>query len=254
MVETRDALRQIDPTIAPGERLIVALDYSSTQDAVNLIERLGEKVSFYKVGWTLFVNAGKDFIASLIQTHRKKVFLDLKMNDIGATMEDAVKSISEMGVEFLTLHGNGQTAEAARKGRGEKTKPKFLSVTYLSSLDQTDLKDIFYDDHVTLPDYIRKSAELSLDAGCDGLIASGESVGDLRSFFQAKTRYPLIVVPGIRPTDTSKDDHKRTLTPIQAIKAGADYLVVGRPIREASDPVGVTQSIISEIEAGLSEK
>jgi orotidine-5'-phosphate decarboxylase len=254
MVNSKEKLKQADSSLSARDRLIVPLDFRTKEEAFKLVEELGNRVGFYKIGYELFVAQGPQFVREFISLTGKKVFLDLKMNDIGETIERAVESIASMGVEFLTLHGNGATAQSAQRGRdlAKSQTPRFLQVTYLSSLDQTDLKDIFGSDNVNIQDFIRYRAEQVLRVGCDGLIASGESVADLRQYLDGRVPPPIIVVPGIRPAWSGKDDHKRTLTPSDAIHAGADYLVVGRPIRNASDRSVAAQRVIDEIEEALS--
>ncbi len=241
-------LRQADPTLPARERLIVALDFNNRDDALGLVDKLQGEVETYKVGYELFISEGPQIIVSLVQ-HQKKVFLDLKMDDIGVTMSRAVTAIKTLGVSFLTLKGNGATARAAREGRGAGPPPLFLQVTYLSSQDEADLHDE-YGANIPLQQFIRIRAEKILEAGCDGVIASGASVGDLRGYLDgrvARVKTPTIVVPGIRPEWAEPDDHKRFLTPTDAIHTGADYLVVGRPIRHASDPADAAHRIIDEI-------
>jgi len=144
----------------------------------------------------------------------------------------------------LTIHGNGATVRAARDGRGAREKPKLLSVTLLSSLDANDLKDLFADSKLTVESYVKWRAKQAIDNGCEGLIASGETIGMLRKLYPSA----IIVAPGIRPADSSRDDHKRALSPDDAIRAGADYLVVGRPIRNSSNPRNAAEKIIEEME------
>lgn len=181
----------------------------------------------------------------------KKVFLDLKIDDTPRTVAAAVRRAAIDGVEFFTLQGNRDTAIAAIDGRGSRTAPKFLQITFLSSWDTADLKA-----HVGLPE----SADITIDqavlnragtifgAGCEGVIASGTSVGEIRQTFGDEV---LIVTPGIRPGGSAADDHKRSLTPREAILAGSDYLVVGRPIRNAAEPAQTARTIIADIEAAL---
>lgn len=250
MIESETHVRQRDPSITARDRLIVALDFDSKEGALEIVDRLGKEVGFYKVGYQLFIAEGRGFLKELVKRD-KKIFLDLKMNDIDQTVENAVRVIAESGVEFLTLHGNGATAASAKRGRVNSETPYFLQVTYLSSLDQTDLKDIFGVDEVDMLDFIRNKAEAILKAGCDGLIASGPGVADLRRHLEGRVPPPIIVTPGIRPVWSVTDEHKQTLTPAEAIASGADYLVVGRPIYRATDPVSAAQKIIEEIDGAL---
>lgn len=205
---------------------------------------------FYKVGLQLFVGPGMSFVEELIGAG-KKVFLDLKIDDTPRTVAAAVRQAAIDGVEFFTLQGNRDTAIAAIGGRGSRTTPKFLQITFLSSWDTADLKA-----YVGLPE----SAEITIDqavlnrtrtivaSGCEGVIASGNSVGEIREAYGEKV---LIVTPGIRPGGAATDDHKRSLTPREAILAGSDYLVVGRPIRNAAEPAQTARAIIADIETAL---
>ena len=237
---------------APADRLIVALDFDSAAEANHLIEKLEGAVNFYKVGWQLFLGEGWPFIRTLLEAGRK-VFLDLKINDIDRTVQAALANMpNEFAgrLELLTIHGGSSTVAAARQGRGDNDKPCLLMLTVLSSMDAADLKELAPDGAVPDTDAIViRRARQALDAGCEGLIASGSSVRALRR--ELCDREFLIVVPGIRPADSGQDDHKRTLTPRQAITDGADYLVVGRPITQSPDPLHTAQSIISDIQAGL---
>lgn len=165
--------------LAAAERLIVALDVDNSDQAFAIVNELGDAVSFYKVGWQLFIGEGFPLVRSLIQSG-KKVFLDLKMDDIEETIRSALANLPDEGIEFLTIHGNGATARAAKRGRNGRGKPKLLSVTYLSSLDETDLKDIVGKSEVNLDEHITKRARNALDAGIEGLIASGQSVQLIR--------------------------------------------------------------------------
>lgn len=242
-------------TERPDGRLIVALDVDGRDEALRLVDRIGDAVGFYKVGWQLFVGAGLAFVRELADLHGKRVFLDLKMDDIGATVRAAVANLGA-AADLFTLQGGAATVRAARAGRGERARPRFLSVTALSSLDASDVRDAppvgagrgpgaGAGIDMDIDDYALLRGEAALDAGCDGLIASGGSVRRLRAAFPE--RGFLIVVPGIRPEGDGADDHKRSLTPGEAIRAGADYLVVGRPVRNAPDPASRAARIVEEI-------
>ncbi|PYU91222.1 MAG: hypothetical protein DMG08_15865 [Acidobacteria bacterium] len=171
------------------------------------------------------------------------------MDDVEETIRRAVANIAASEVEFLTIHGSGATVRAARDGRGAREKPKLLSVTLLSSLDANDLKDLFADSKLTVESYVKWRAKQAIDNGCEGLIASGETIGMLRKLYPSA----IIVAPGIRPADSSRDDHKRALSPDDAIRAGADYLVVGRPIRNSSNPRNAAEKIIEEMEQAFQD-
>ena len=234
----------------PGDRLIVALDVDTRDPALRLADRLGDLVSFYKVGWQLFIGAGFPFVREL-GMRGKKVFLDVKMNDIEATVEAAVGNM-KAEVEFLTIHGTVATARAARAGRADRARPRILMVTALSSLDSADLRTNTAASGFDIDDYAVRRAREALDAGCEGLIASGGSVSRIRSAFLERDF--LVVVPGIRLAGASADDQKRTLTPREAARDGADYLVVGRPVRNAPDPVASVARIVDDIARGLAER
>jgi orotidine-5'-phosphate decarboxylase len=232
----------------PQERVIVALDVPSASDALGLVEKLGDLVSFYKVGLELLMAGGIDGLLRTLAT-TKKVFVDFKLpDDIPATVRAAVRVASGLGVEFLTLsHSASQaTIRAALEGRGEKRAPalpKLLFVPVLSSVDRGDFARAtgraaseFGDD------VVRRSVEAK-SAGVDGFIVSGEEIRLLRERFPTA---PL-VSPGIRPSWAASDDHKRACTPSEAIRWGADFIVVGRPIRQASSPRDAAQRIVDEI-------
>ena len=244
--------RYLSSGAAPAERLIVALDFDTAASANRLIEQLDATVNFYKVGWQLFLGEGWPFVRALLEDGRK-IFLDLKINDIDQTVQAALANMpGEFAgrLELLTINGSSATVNAAKKGRGANDKPYLLMLTVLSSMDAADLQELSHDG--TAPDtetVVRRKAQQALDAGCEGLIASGTSVRTLRREF--RDRDFLIVTPGIRPRDSGHDDHKRTLTPYQGIAYGADYLVVGRPITRSSEPLQTAQAIISDIEAAL---
>lgn len=241
----------MNANIPVDERLIVALDVDTEEEASEIAHELGDSVSFYKIGLQLFMPFGMDIVHSLIMLG-KQIFLDLKIDDTPRTVEAAVKRVAAVnGVKFFTLQGNRDTARAAKAGRGARDYPKFLQVTYLSSWDSNDLKEHLNitDSNAEIDDAVLSRTSRILDAGCDGVIASGSSVMKLRR------DYPdiLIVTPGIRPEGTNRDDHKRTLTPGEAIRAGADYLVVGRPIRKSNDPRGTALHIRDEIQRALND-
>jgi len=238
----------MSPKPKTADRLIVALDVDTTKKALDIIEDLNGLVSFFKVGYQLFIAEGLTFVRRLIERNNR-VFLDLKMDDVEETIRRAVANIAASEVEFLTIHGSGATVRAARDGRGAREKPKLLSVTLLSSLDANDLKDLFADSKLTVESYVKWRAKQAIDNGCEGLIASGETIGSLRGSYPAA----IIVAPGIRPADSSRDDHKRALSPDDAIRAGADYLVVGRPIRNSSNPRNAAEKIIEEMEQAFQD-
>lgn len=230
------------------ERLIVALDVSSIEEARHLVRELNDTVSFYKIGLQLQLAEGVlDFIEELIAS-RKRVFLDYKYLDIAETIENAVARVASIGVSFLTVHGNGKTIEAAVKGRGDSDL-KILAVTVLTSLDAYDIKDMGYD--CPVKELVLYRAQKCLDAGCDGVIASGQETEDIRKVAGDSL---LIITPGIRPQGVGQHDHKRPSSPAKAVLSGADYLVVGRPIRDADDPVAAAQNIIREMQDAFDQR
>jgi orotidine-5'-phosphate decarboxylase len=238
---------------AAQERLIVALDVDTHAEALQLVRDLGNDVSFYKVGLQLFMAEGLTIVRRIVE-QGKKVFLDLKIDDTPRTVQEAVRNSAIDGVEFFTLQGNAATARAAAAGRGQRSSPKFLQVTYLSSWDGSDLLEQLNTrpgaDKLSIDDQVVNRAKRIIEWGCDGVIASGSSVSRLRR------EYPqlLIVTPGIRLAGSSTDDHKRSMTPVEAIAAGADYLVVGRPIRSADDPKATAHKIQEQIGQALRSK
>ncbi len=234
-----------------NERLIVALDFDSDAEALDLVRKLGDAVTFYKVGLQLFMGNGIRVVETLTSMG-KKVFLDLKIDDTPRTVETAVRNMAMDGVLFFTLQGNGATARAAREGRGDRGYPKFLQVTYLSSWDESDLREVLHvpeSRDINLDEMVIHRTRRILDSGCDGVIASGTSVRRLRSAFSPEV---IIVSPGIRPSGAMSDDHKRTLTPEEAILSGSDYLVVGRPISQAGNPGKVASAIQEDMACALS--
>ena len=222
------------------DRLIVALDVSSVVAAEMLVDRLGDAVSFYKIGYQLAYAGGFPFAETLIRSG-KKVFLDLKMHDIGNTVAKGVESVAKLGATFLTVHAYPQTMKAAVEARSNGLK--ILGVTVLTSYDESDLKDAGYTGNVS--DLVAKRAVQARDIGMDGIVCSAEEAARLRPMVGSMS----LVTPGIRPAGADVGDQKRIMTPAKAIAAGANYLVVGRPIVEAPDPKKAAQAIVAEIEA-----
>ena len=242
------------PSENAKDRIIVALDVEDRDTALRLVDELDDHISFFKIGYQLFVAEGMSFVDELVE-RKKRIFLDLKMDDVGATITLAVEAIAKHDVDFLTVHGSGATARAALKGRSRANRelPQILSLTLLTSLDSTDLRDLgVIGEHAkckSLDEFVDWRAQQAIDAGCDGLIAAGENVERLRS----KCPDTLIVTPGIRLRSGDPDDHKRTATPRDAIEHGADYLVIGRPVRdvEPGERLDVVERFAKEIELGL---
>jgi orotidine-5'-phosphate decarboxylase len=222
------------------ERLIVALDVSSVTEAETLVARLSESVVFYKVGYQLGFTGGLAFAQTLAGAG-KRVFLDMKLHDIGNTVAQGVKSIARMGVSFLTVHAYPQTMHAAVDAAGDSGL-RILAVTVLTSYDDADLAAAGYD--FTVSELVAERAAQARDIGVDGLVCSAEEAANLRDIVG---RNVLLVTPGIRPAGAAAGDQKRIMTPSAAIKAGADYLVVGRPIVAAADPKAAADAIVAEI-------
>jgi orotidine-5'-phosphate decarboxylase len=223
------------------ERLIVALDLPSVKAAESMVSRLGDSVSFYKVGYQLAFAGGLPFAAGLIAAG-KQVFLDLKLHDIGNTVEKGVASVAQLGAAFLTVHAYPQTMKAAVEGRGDSNL-RILAVTVLTSYDDADLAAAGYE--MSVPELAAARAGQARDIGIDGLVCSAEEAASLRSVAGPGM---VLVTPGIRPAGSATGDQKRIMTPARAIEAGADYLVVGRPVTEAADPRKAADAIVAEIE------
>ena len=228
-------------SLDPRERLIVALDLSSVSAAEAMTKQLGESVHFYKVGYQLAFAGGLSFAARLI-ADGKQVFLDLKLHDIGNTVTKGVESVAQLGATFLTVHAYPQTMKAAVEGK-QGSKLRVLAVTVLTSYDDADLAAAGYE--MNVGDLAAVRAAQARDIGVDGLVCSAEEAASLRAIVGPSL---MLVTPGIRPTGSATGDQKRTMTPARAIKAGADYLVVGRPILEARDPRTAADAIVAEIE------
>jgi orotidine-5'-phosphate decarboxylase len=227
------------------DRLIVALDMPLLDEARRLVNTLGDCVSFYKVGLELLFAGGLEFARELKRQH-KRVFLDMKLLDIGNTVERAVANIAELGFDFLTVHGcDLKTLRAAVAGR--KTSPlKLLAVTVLTNLSQDDLRQ--QGSAMTPADLVLHRARLAREAGFDGVIASGQEAARIR---ESTGPGFLIVAPGIRLLGQTTDDQERVMTPGSAIAAGADYIVVGRPITQADDPRVVAETFVNHIREPL---
>jgi orotidine-5'-phosphate decarboxylase len=224
----------------PRERLIVALDVPSVAAAEALVARLGDAVAFYKIGYQLGFAGGLAFAQTLAGAG-KRVFLDMKLHDIGNTVAQGVKSVARMGVSFLTVHAYPQTMHAAVDAAGDSGM-RILAVTVLTSYDDADLAAAGYD--FTVPELVAERAAQARDIGVDGLVCSAEEAANLRSIVGAGM---VLVTPGIRPAGAEAGDQKRVMTPAAAVKAGADYLVIGRPIVAAADPKAAADAIVAEI-------
>ena len=227
-------------SLDPRERLIVALDVPSVREAEALVARLGESVSFYKIGYQLAFAGGIDF-ARVLASAGKQIFLDLKLHDIGNTVAKGVESVARLGATFLTVHAYPQTMHAAVDARGGSNL-RLLAVTVLTSYDDADLAAAGYD--FTVSELVAERAAQAHDVGIDGLVCSGEEAAALRPIIGASM---VLVTPGIRPAGADAGDQKRIMTPAAAIAAGADYLVVGRPVIAAPDPRAAAEAIVAEI-------
>jgi orotidine-5'-phosphate decarboxylase len=225
--------------LEPRDRLIVALDVPSVEAAQAMVARLGETVSFYKIGYQLAFAGGLAYAPALVAAG-KRVFLDLKLHDIGNTVAEGVRSASRLGAAFLTVHAYPQTMKAAVEAR--EGGLHILAVTVLTSYDDADLAAAGYD--FTVPELVAERAAQARDIGVDGLVCAGEEVRNVRAIVGEKLR---LVTPGIRPAGAQSGDQKRIMTPSAAIAAGADYLVVGRPIVAAADPKAAAAAIVEEI-------
>jgi orotidine-5'-phosphate decarboxylase len=230
--------------IAPRDRLIVALDLPEVAAAEAIIARLGDSVTFYKVGYQLGYAGGLPLVRRLADAG-KKVFVDLKLHDIGNTVARGVESVAKTGATFLTVHGYPQTMHAAVEGRAGSGL-KLLAVTVLTSYDDGDLHAAGY--RLGVSDLVEARAQQAQVLGVDGLVCSPEEAASLRKIVGHQM---MLVTPGIRPAGAASGDQKRIMTPTRAIAAGADYLVVGRPILEASDPKAAAETIHAEIKQAL---
>ena len=225
------------------DRLIVALDLPDVAAAEAMVGKLGDAVSFYKIGFELVLAGGIPFAQALARSG-KKVFLDLKLHDIANTVARATERAAELGATFLTVHAFPPTMSAAVEGRG-KSALKILAVTVLTSWDDDDLKLAGYS--LSVKYMVQRRAEQAREIGVDGLVASAAGAAELRKNIGSM----LLVTPGIRPAGEAAGDQKRIATPKHAIKAGSDYLVVGRPILGASDPKAAAEAIVAEIAEAL---
>jgi len=222
--------------IPDRERLIFAMDVADPQAARQLVEQLGDSVVFYKIGLELFMSGGYFELLDWMVARGKKIFVDLKFFDVPATVAAADKQLRNRGVAFATIHGNQAIMEAAAAVKGDV---KILAVTVLTSLDRGDLDDLGF--AVDVEKLVLSRARRALEAGCDGVVSSGLEAPLLREFIDHRL---LVVTPGIRPVENKPvDDQKRTVDVAQAFANGADYIVVGRPIRDAADPRAAAEAI-----------
>jgi orotidine-5'-phosphate decarboxylase len=226
--------------IPTKDRLIVGLDLPSVERAEAMVARLGDSVSFYKIGYQLAYAGGLPLVRKLAD-QGKKVFIDLKLHDIGNTVARGVESIVKLGATFLTVHAYPQTMKAAAEARAGSGL-KILAVTVLTSYDDSDLHAAGY--RLGVSDLVEARAQQAQLLGIDGLVCSPEEAASLRKIVGHQMH---LVTPGIRPAGTATGDQKRIMTPARAIAAGSDYLVVARPVIEAADPKAVAEAILAEI-------
>lgn len=225
------------------DRLIVALDLPNAHEGLEVAEKLGDAVGFYKIGLGMLTGGGMALANELKQEHGKRIFMDMKLFDIGATVEAAVRGLTQFDLDFLTVHGDPHVVRAAKQGAAGR-QTKILAVTILTSLDRQDL-----DDGLMVPgdvaDLVGERAARAFEAGADGVIASPQEAAMIRALPQSEGR--LIVTPGVRPSGAALGDQKRVATPASAIRDGADHIVVGRPVWQASDPRAAARAIVEEL-------
>lgn len=225
------------------DRLIVALDVPNALDGLNLASRLGDSVSFYKIGLGMLTGGGLALANELKEEHGKRIFLDMKLFDIGATVEAAVRGLAQFDLDFLTVHGDPHVVRAAREGvEGRRTK--ILAVTVLTSLDRKDL-DAAQIKPGSITDLVQERAGRAFSVGAHGVISSPQEAALIRALPEADGK--LIVTPGVRPAGASLGDQKRVATPGAAIADGANHVVVGRPIHQAPDPKQAVSDILADI-------
>ncbi|WOI53358.1 orotidine-5'-phosphate decarboxylase [Parvularcula sp. LCG005] len=226
--------------MTPSDRLIIALDVPSIDEAASIVDRIGEAGHFYKIGYQLFPLGGYDLARSLVAAGRK-VFIDAKLLDIGATVERGVKSLTSIGATVLTVHSDPDTIKGAVAGRGDSGLGIF-AVTVLTSWDQATVArhGLPFD----VLDLVLHRAEIAAEAGADGVIASAAEAQAIKARFGEQLK---IITPGIRPSGAAVDDQKRVITPRDAVAAGADHLVVGRPIIRAEDPAAAARAILADL-------
>jgi len=228
--------------LSPGERLIVALDLGSVAEAEAMVARLGDGAAFFKIGYQLALAGGFDFARALADAG-KQTFIDIKLHDVANTVAQGIKNVARLGASFVTVHAYPQTMHAAVAARPD-AKLRILAVTVLTSYDDADLAAAGYD--FTVPELVAERAAQARDIGVDGIVCSAAEASALRPILG---RAMVLVTPGIRPVGAEPGDQKRIVTPSAAIAAGADYLVVGRPVIAAPDPRAAAEAIVAEIAA-----
>jgi orotidine-5'-phosphate decarboxylase len=224
-----------------NDPVIIALDFDSAGKADGLVASLGDSASFYKVGMELYAAAGMDYVRGLID-RGKRVFLDMKYYDIGETVKRAVAVAARSGAEFLTIHGVGQVMRAAIEGRGDSAM-KLLAVTVLTSFDQQDVRELGYD--CTLADLVGQRVRLAMQTGMDGVVGSPVEACAIR---REAGPAAILVTPGVRSRGAGAGDQKRIATPAEAVRDGADYVVVGRQVTRSVDPAAALAAIYAELQ------
>lgn len=224
----------------PHDPVIIALDFDSASEADRLVAALGSSAGFYKVGMELYAAAGPDYVRSLID-RGKRVFLDQKFYDIGETVRRAVAAASRLGATLLTVHAVGQVMRAAVEGRGD-TATKIIAVTVLTSFDQSDVTEAGYD--MSVGELVGRRVRLSMECGVDGLVTSPLEAASVRTLAGPQA---ILVTPGVRSAGASTGDQKRVATPAEAVRNGADYLVIGRQVSRAADPKAALAAIHAEL-------
>lgn len=226
-----------------NDRLIVAMDVPNAIDGLKMAEQLGDAVSFYKIGLGMLTGGGLALANELKAEFGKRIFLDMKLFDIGATVEHAVRGLAQFDLDFLTVHGDPHVVHAAKEGSAGK-ELKILAVTILTSLDRTDLDGALIKSGL-IADLVVERAGKAFDAGADGVIASPQEAALIRALPESKGK--LIVTPGVRPAGAALGDQKRVATPAQAVANGADHVVVGRPIWKSPSPRAAALAILAEL-------
>lgn len=227
------------------DRLIVALDVPNALAGLELAEKLGDSVSFYKIGLGMLTGGGLALADELKREHGKRIFLDMKLFDIGATVEAAVRGLAQFDLDFLTVHGDPYVVRAAKEGAAGSDL-KILAVTILTSLERSDLDGALIKDG-DVSDLVVERAGRAFDAGADGVISSPNEAALIRALPEAKDR--LIVTPGVRPAGADLGDQKRVATPANAAMNGVDHIVVGRPVWKAADPRAAAKAIVAEMQS-----
>jgi orotidine-5'-phosphate decarboxylase len=225
------------------DRLIVALDTGDAVSGMELAARIGDAVGFYKIGLGMLTGGGLALARELKDEHGKRIFLDMKLFDIGATVEAAVRGLCRFDIDFLTVHGDPHVVRAAKEG-ASGTATRILAVTVLTSLDRADLDEALMREG-DVADLVCERASRAFEAGADGVIASPHEARAIRALPEADGR--LIVTPGVRPEGAAAGDQKRIATPREALSAGADHIVVGRPVWQAADPGAAARAIAAEM-------